>query len=357
MFSRPFPSRNSPSGCTIALTAPRDKPRAVSISTPSSSASRQHEDRARTTPRAGPAGRTRAPRQVDRRQHLAQRELIHARRQIGSDQRRQELRSDEQSRRGERIVRLAVDEYGERHEADVVADRIRGIGEEQAPERRDPQRCEVRPDGRGRVSGAHTGHSRLVRAPHYAWLRVRLLTADYGGGDAKSTWTCRIGQVAAAGRFCDRCRHCFRLAADWTPISLFVLLLALAVLSEPFRLETKNFYVSDVVPVARARDDAAGPTPAACLGVRDHADQLADPAPRPAAVDGSQTCRPTPASRSSAEPLSRCSAGRHCSRPSPATFVLLVFSIFMVTNAVNFLLIAVDFRVFDRSAGVSQPPA
>ena len=32
--------------------------------------------------------------------------------------------------------------------------------------------------------------------------------------------------------------------ADWTPSTLFVLLLAMALLSEPFRLDTKNFFVT-----------------------------------------------------------------------------------------------------------------
>jgi hypothetical protein len=54
--------------------------------------------------------------------------------------------------------------------------------------------------------------------------------------------------------------------ADWTPISVFVLLFTLAVLSEPFRLDTKNFYVTTSFLSLVLAMALLGPTPASVIG-------------------------------------------------------------------------------------------
>ena len=54
---------------------------------------------------------------------------------------------------------------------------------------------------------------------------------------------------------------------DWQPVSLFVLLLLLAVVSESFRLETKTFNTSAAFLSLVLAMVLLGPTPAAVLGV------------------------------------------------------------------------------------------
>ena len=55
--------------------------------------------------------------------------------------------------------------------------------------------------------------------------------------------------------------------SDWAPTSLFLLLLALAVVSEPFRLDTKNFYVTTSFLSLVLAMTLLGPTPASVIGV------------------------------------------------------------------------------------------
>jgi hypothetical protein len=80
---------------------------------------------------------------------MPQPELIDVRREHRRDERGQELRRDEQGRRRQRVLGLAVDEQGKRDETDVIADRVRRVREEQPAERRNPQRFQIPPDGGG----------------------------------------------------------------------------------------------------------------------------------------------------------------------------------------------------------------
>ncbi len=55
--------------------------------------------------------------------------------------------------------------------------------------------------------------------------------------------------------------------ADWKPIALFGLLLTLALISEAFRLESRNLNVSATFLAVVLAMTLLGPTPAAVLGV------------------------------------------------------------------------------------------
>ena len=68
-----------------------------------------------------------------------------------------------------------------------------------------------------------------------------------------------VGSAAAAAALSQR--------EDWEPITLFLLLLALSVVSELFRLETANLHISATFLSVVLAMTLLGPTPAAVLGV------------------------------------------------------------------------------------------
>jgi putative nucleotidyltransferase with HDIG domain len=134
--------------------------------------------------------------------------------------------------------------------------------------------------------------------------------------------------------------------ADWRPIGLFFLLLTLAVLSEPFRLDTKSFYVTTSFLALVLAMALLGPTPASVIGV---VIMLIGAIRRRAAL------QPTLANVSTyaffplvGGTLFKLLDGKALLDGDGFGFVFLVLFVFLITNAVNFLLIALDVAVIDR---------
>jgi putative nucleotidyltransferase with HDIG domain len=131
---------------------------------------------------------------------------------------------------------------------------------------------------------------------------------------------------------------------DWE-FSLFTLLLGVAVASGAFELETKRFKVSAAFLSLVLAMTLLGPAPAACLGVA--AMILTSIARRPpwqSWLANLSTYAFFPLVGGVAFELI---GGPALLETNPATFFLLVFAVFMATNALNFLLVAVDFKVFE----------
>jgi putative nucleotidyltransferase with HDIG domain len=134
-------------------------------------------------------------------------------------------------------------------------------------------------------------------------------------------------------------------AGDWRPPALFLLLLALAVVSEAFRLETKTFHISAAFLSLVLAMTLLGPTPAAVLGVF---------------VMGVNALRRRAQWRHTLANVSTYAFfpllggvlfealdGPSLLNTNAALYILLVFALFMAMNVVNFLLIAADIAVVD----------
>jgi putative nucleotidyltransferase with HDIG domain len=134
-------------------------------------------------------------------------------------------------------------------------------------------------------------------------------------------------------------------ADDWHPLTLFVLLLVIAVVSEAFRLETKTISLSAAFLSLVLAMVLLGPTPACVLGVT---------------VMAVDALRRRPSWRHLVANVSTYAffpllGGALFELPDgPALldtnvpmYILLVFSLFMGINLLNFLLIAVDIAVVD----------
>jgi putative nucleotidyltransferase with HDIG domain len=146
-----------------------------------------------------------------------------------------------------------------------------------------------------------------------------------------------IGSVIAAGLVAD--------GSDWNPPALFALLLVLAVVSEAFRLETKTFHISAAFLSLVLAMTLLGPAPAALLGVIVMSVN---------AFRRRARWRHTVANVSTYAffPLAgglifEALGGPGLLESNGATYILLVFAVFMLMNIVNFLLIAVDIAVVD----------
>jgi putative nucleotidyltransferase with HDIG domain len=134
-------------------------------------------------------------------------------------------------------------------------------------------------------------------------------------------------------------------ASDWSPPALFALLLVLAVVSEAFRLETKTFHISAAFLSLVLAMTLLGPTPAALLGVIVMSVN---------ALRRRAQWRHTVANVSTYAffPLAgglifEALGGPGLLESNAATYILLVFAVFMLMNVVNFLLIAVDIAIVD----------
>jgi putative nucleotidyltransferase with HDIG domain len=134
-------------------------------------------------------------------------------------------------------------------------------------------------------------------------------------------------------------------AGDWHPLPLLLLLLALAVVSETFRLETKTFNISAAFLALVLAMVLLGPTPAAVIGV---------------IVTGVDALRRRPAWRHVLTNVSTYAFfplvggalfealdGPALQDSNAAMYILLVFTLFMVINLVNFLLIGADIAIVD----------
>jgi putative nucleotidyltransferase with HDIG domain len=144
------------------------------------------------------------------------------------------------------------------------------------------------------------------------------------------------GSATAAALLSDR--------EDWQ-LDMFALLLAAAIVNAAVQLETKRFKVSaEFLSIVLAMT-LLGPAPAACIGVV-------------SMILSSIKRRPpwqtwlANLSNHAFFPLVGGFAFESVGGPAlrdvdPAAFFLLVFVVFMGTNVINFLLVAVDFKVFE----------
>jgi putative nucleotidyltransferase with HDIG domain len=131
---------------------------------------------------------------------------------------------------------------------------------------------------------------------------------------------------------------------DWQ-LDLFALLVAVAVVNGAVQLETKRFKVSAEFLSLVLAMTLLGPAPAACVGIL--------------ALSLSSVTKNSPwqswlanLSNYAFFPLVGGLAFELIGGPAllesdPATFFLLVFAVFMATSVLNFLLVAVDFKVFE----------
>ncbi len=131
---------------------------------------------------------------------------------------------------------------------------------------------------------------------------------------------------------------------DWE-LSLFALLLGVAIASGAFELETKRFRLSGAFLSLVLAMTLLGPAPAACLGVL--AMIFRSFARRPPwqswlANLSNYACFPLVGGV-----MFELLGGPALLDRNPEMFFLLVFAVFMATNALNFLLVAVDFKAFE----------
>jgi putative nucleotidyltransferase with HDIG domain len=131
---------------------------------------------------------------------------------------------------------------------------------------------------------------------------------------------------------------------DWQ-LDLFAVLLAVAVVNGAFQLETKRFKVSAEFLALVLAMTLLGPAPAACLSVL---------------TLTFSSLRPRPPWQTWLANLSNFAffplvggvafeliGGPALLTTDPAMFFLLVFAVFMATNVLNFVLVAVDFKVLE----------
>ena len=131
---------------------------------------------------------------------------------------------------------------------------------------------------------------------------------------------------------------------DWE-LSLFALLLGVSVASAAFELETKRFKVSAAFLSLVLAMTLLGPAPAACIGVLAMTYRsVARRSPWQSCLANLSTYAFFPLVGGLAFELI---GGPALLESNPATYFLLVFAVFMATNAMNFLLLAVDFKVFE----------
>jgi putative nucleotidyltransferase with HDIG domain len=134
---------------------------------------------------------------------------------------------------------------------------------------------------------------------------------------------------------------------DWNSLSLFLVLLSLAVVSEAFRIVTKRFTVSAAFLALVLGMTLMGPAPAAALGVVGMLFSCARRrSPWQTWLANVSTYAFFPLVGGVVFESVR---GNALLESSPAGYIVLVFAIFMATNVLNFALIAVDFRIFEGS--------
>jgi putative nucleotidyltransferase with HDIG domain len=140
-------------------------------------------------------------------------------------------------------------------------------------------------------------------------------------------------------------------AEDWNPPALLFLLLAVAIISEIFRLRRKRFTISAAFLSIVLAMALLGPTPAAvlgvvCMGIGDLRRRLSL---RYALVNASTyACFPLVGGV-----IFKLIGGSTLLESSPPSYILAVFGLFMAMNVLNFLLIALDVAVVDGQGVVA----
>jgi hypothetical protein len=134
-------------------------------------------------------------------------------------------------------------------------------------------------------------------------------------------------------------------ASDWDPLTLFWLLLGVAIVSEAFRLQSRNLNISAAFLAVVLAMTLLGPTPAAVLGVTTIlANALKLRAPLRATLANVSTFAFFPLVGGL---LFRAMGGPTLLHGDVAPFVLLVLVVFLSMNVLNFFLIAIDIAVVD----------
>jgi putative nucleotidyltransferase with HDIG domain len=135
-------------------------------------------------------------------------------------------------------------------------------------------------------------------------------------------------------------------SGDWRPFSLFVVLLGAASLSACFKHETKGFNATTCFLAIALAMVLLGPTPAAVVGVTA---MLVNGWRRSARLRFVFTNISTYATFPLiGGALFEALGGPGLQDDYGSVYVLLVLGVFMLTNAINFLLIAVDIAVMDH---------
>ena len=154
-----------------------------------------------------------------------------------------------------------------------------------------------------------------------------------------------VGQItltivcAVAGALLSRAHH-------WDPLALFWLLLALSVVSEMYRLDTKSLHISATFLALVLAMTLLGPAPAAVIGVITH---LINAVQRRAhwrntvANVSTYACFPLVGGL-----MFQALNGPGMFDENPASFVIVVLGVFLCANVLNFLLIAIDIVVVDK---------
>jgi putative nucleotidyltransferase with HDIG domain len=134
---------------------------------------------------------------------------------------------------------------------------------------------------------------------------------------------------------------------DWEPVTLFLLLLGLSVVSELFRLETDKLHISATFLSVVLAMTLLGPAPAAVLGVTTYlVNAVKVHAPWRATLANVSTFAFFPVVGGV---LFEVLGGRGL-EDSLAQFILAVLVVFLSMNVLNFLLIAIDIAVVDGQA-------
>jgi putative nucleotidyltransferase with HDIG domain len=136
--------------------------------------------------------------------------------------------------------------------------------------------------------------------------------------------------------------------ADWQPLSLFCLLLTLAVLSELFPIESKNGFISVSFLALVLAMALLGPSPAVVIGVTAMlVNGLRRRTPLRHLLVNVSTYASFPLFGGAVFSLAD---GPSLALSDPAYYVVVVFAVFMAMNVVNFLLIALDIAVSESAA-------
>jgi putative nucleotidyltransferase with HDIG domain len=135
--------------------------------------------------------------------------------------------------------------------------------------------------------------------------------------------------------------------ADWEPLSLFALLFVVANVSEVFRLKAKHLNISASFLSIVLAMALLGPTPAALLGVS--AMLISDLQRRAqwrAMLANASTYAFFPLVGGV---IFETLGGHELLTTNPPVYILLVFGLFLAMNILNFLLIALDFAIVERT--------
>jgi len=145
-----------------------------------------------------------------------------------------------------------------------------------------------------------------------------------------------VGSAVAAAALSER--------QDWQ-LDLFALLLAVAVVNAAVQLETKRFKVSAEFLALVLAMTLLGPAPAACIGMLTLAlSSITKRSPLQSWLANLSNYAFFPLVGGFVFELI---GGPAQLETDPAVFFMLVFAVFMLTNVINFLLVAVDFRLLE----------